>query len=60
MLRLIAAGTQYSEGESWILRPKGPVLLDAAYMISIVGGLYGYIDPARALRMMKRNLVAME
>ena len=59
-LGLIAAGTQYSESESWILRPKGPVLLDAAYMISIVGGLYGYIDPARALRMMKRNLVAME
>jgi uncharacterized protein (TIGR01319 family) len=59
-LRLIAAGTQYSDHESWILRPKGDVLLDAYYMVSIVGGLYGYIDPERALRMLKRNLVPLE
>jgi uncharacterized protein (TIGR01319 family) len=59
-LRLIAAGTQYNEDESWILRPQGHVLLDAAYMVSIVGGLYGYIDPRRALRMLKRNLVGLE
>ena len=58
-LRLIAAGTQYNEDESWILRPQGPVLLDAAYMVSIVGGLYGRIDPERALRMLKRNLVPL-
>ncbi|MBN1318669.1 MAG: glutamate mutase L [Anaerolineales bacterium] len=56
-LRLIADGTHYNENESWILRPKGKVLLDAAYMVSIVGGLYGRIDPERALRMMKRNLL---
>ncbi len=59
-LRLIAAGTQYNEDESWILRPKGQVLLDASYMVSIVGGLYGRIDPKRALRMLKRNLVPLE
>ena len=59
-LRLIAAGTQYNEDESWILRPRGQVLLDAAYMVSIVGGLYGRIDPERALRMVKRTLVALE
>ncbi len=59
-LRLMAAGTQYNEDESWILRPRGPVLLDAAYLVSIVGGLYGRIDPERALRMMKRSLVAVE
>ncbi|UCC63102.1 MAG: glutamate mutase L, partial [Anaerolineae bacterium] len=59
-LRLIAAGTQYNAAESWILRPQGPVLLDAAYMISIVGGLYGHIDPERALRMIKRKLVPLE
>ena len=59
-LRLIAAGTQYNEAESWILRPEGRVLLDAAYMVSTVGGLYGYIDPRRALRMMKRNLLPLE
>jgi uncharacterized protein (TIGR01319 family) len=58
-LRLIAAGTQYNEHESWILRPRGQVLLDAAYMVSIVGGLYGFIDPARALRMLKHNLVPL-
>ena len=59
-LKLIAAGTQYNEGESWILRPRGQVLLDANYMVSIVGGLYGRIDPERALRMLKRNLVALD
>ncbi len=59
-LHLIAAGTQYNQGESWILRPNGRLLLDAAYMVSIVGGLYGYIDPQRALRMLKRNLVGLE
>ncbi len=59
-LRLMAAGTQYNEDESWILRPRGPILLDATYMVSIVGGLYGRIDPERALRMLKRNLVTLE
>ncbi len=59
-LKLIAAGTQYSQDESWILRPNGPVLLDASYMVSIVGGLYGYIDPERALHMLKKNLVPLE
>ncbi|HUW15234.1 MAG TPA: glutamate mutase L, partial [Anaerolineae bacterium] len=59
-LKLIAAGTQYNADESWILRPQGQILLDAAYMVSIIGGLYGRIDPERALRMLKRNLVALE
>jgi uncharacterized protein (TIGR01319 family) len=59
-LQLIAAGTQYTDDESGILRPRGSVLLDAAYMVSIVGGLYGYIDPERALRMLKKNLVSLE
>lgn len=58
-LRLMADGTQYNEAESRILRPRGPVLLDAAYMVSIIGGLYGRIDPERALRMLKRNLVSL-
>ncbi len=59
-LKLIAAGTQYNESQSWILRPRGKVLLDANYMVSIVGGLYGHIDPERALRMLKRNLIRLE
>jgi uncharacterized protein (TIGR01319 family) len=59
-LRVIAAGTQYDERESWSLRPNGPILLDADYMVSIVGGLYGYIDPERALRVLKDRLLALE
>jgi hypothetical protein len=59
-LKLIAAGTQYDERQSWILRPHGEVLLDANYMVSIVGGLYGRVDPERALRMLKRSLVHLE
>jgi hypothetical protein len=59
-LWLIAAGTQYDERESWILRPKGPILLDAAYMVSIIGGLYGHIDPERALWMLKRHMMPLE
>jgi uncharacterized protein (TIGR01319 family) len=59
-LRLIAAGTQYNEDQSWILRPQGEVLLDANYMVSIVGGLYGHVDPGRALRMLKQNLLHLE
>jgi hypothetical protein len=59
-LKLIATGTQYDERQSCILRPQGEVLLDANYMVSIVGGLYGRVDPERALRMLKRNLVHLE
>ena len=59
-LRLIAEGTQYNPEQSWLLRPRGQVLLDAAYMVSIVGGLYGRIDPERALRMLKANLLPLE
>jgi len=59
-LRLMAEGTQYDPEESWILRPRGEVLLDAKYMVSIVGGLYGRVDPERALRILKQNLLHLE
>jgi uncharacterized protein (TIGR01319 family) len=59
-LQLITAGTQYNKSESGLLRPEGPVLLDAEYMVSIVGGLYGRIDPERALRMLKKSLIPFE
>jgi uncharacterized protein (TIGR01319 family) len=59
-LRLIADGTQYTDQESDKLRPRGRILLDAAYIVSIVGGLYGRIDPEGALRMLKNNLVSFE
>lgn len=55
-LRLIAEGVQYNENEPHILRPQGEVLLDASYLVSILGGLYGRLEPERALRVMKREL----
>ncbi|MBC7340077.1 MAG: glutamate mutase L [Firmicutes bacterium] len=55
-LRIIASGALYDPAEPHVLRPQGEVLLDASYLVSIVGGLYGRLDPARALRMMKRHL----
>jgi hypothetical protein len=36
------------------------VLLDAQYLVSILGGLYGRVDPEQALRVMKRELVQLE
>jgi hypothetical protein len=30
--------------------------LDASYLVSILGGLYGRLEPERALRVMKREL----
>jgi len=39
-----------------VLRPNGKVLLDASYLVSILGGLYGRLEPERALRVMKREL----
>jgi hypothetical protein len=58
-LRLIADGALYNPRESSTLRPNGPVLLDASYLVSILGGLYGRIDPERALRVMRRELVPL-
>ena len=30
--------------------------MDASYLVSILGGLYGRLEPERALRVMKREL----
>jgi uncharacterized protein (TIGR01319 family) len=59
-LELIARGALFNEAEGYVLRPRGEVLLDARYMVSILGGLYGRIDPERALRVLKRNLVSLQ
>jgi len=59
-LALIAQGVLYNPNEPHVLRPNGPVLLDAQYLVSILGGLYGRVDPEQALRMMKRELVRLE
>jgi uncharacterized protein (TIGR01319 family) len=59
-LELIARGALFNEAEGYVLRPRGKVLLDARYMVSILGGLYGRIDPERALRVLRRNLVPLQ
>ncbi len=59
-LALIAQGVLYNPSEPHVLRPDGPVLLDAQYLVSILGGLYGRVDPEQALRVMKRELVRLE
>jgi hypothetical protein len=58
-LGLIARGAQYNPPESSALRPTGQVLLDASYLVSILGGLYGRIDPESALKVMRRELVPL-
>jgi hypothetical protein len=59
-LTLIAQGAVYDPRQPSVLRPNGPVLLDASYLVSILGGLYGRIDPERALRVMRRELVPLK
>jgi hypothetical protein len=52
-LQLIAGGALYSADDMCVLRPNGEIFLDADYLVSIIGGLYGRLDPERALRIMK-------
>ena len=59
-LGMIAQGALYNPKESGILRPNGQVLLDASYLVSILGGMYGRIDPERALKVMRRELVLLD
>jgi hypothetical protein len=59
-LALIAKGVLYSPDEPHTLRPNGRILLDAQYLVSILGGLYGRVDPEQALRVMKRELIALD
>lgn len=60
-LALIASGALYNPEESHILRPTGAaVLLDAQYLVSILGGLYGRVHPEQALRVMKRELIRLD
>ncbi len=58
-LALIAQGVLYTPDEPHVLRPNGRVLLDAQYLVSILGGLYGRVDPEQALRVMKRELIEL-
>jgi hypothetical protein len=59
-LALIARGALHSADQPYNLRPTGSVLLDAKYLVSILGGLYGRVYPEQALRVMKRELVALD
>ncbi len=59
-LALIAKGVLYDPTEPHVLRPDGAVLMDAQYLVSILGGLYGRVDPEQALRVMKRELLRLE
>ena len=47
-------GCQIAEYEN------GKVFLDARYIISTIGGLYGRLDPERATRLLKKNLVTLD
>jgi len=59
-LALIARGALYNSKEEYLLRSCGPVLLDASYLVSILGGLYGRVHPEQALRIMKRELISLD
>ena len=59
-LGLIAKGALYNSEQMDRLRPQGRVLLDAKYLVSILGGLYGRVYPEQALRVMKRELAPLE
>lgn len=59
-LALIAQGVLYNPLEPHALRPNGRILLDARYLVSILGGLYGRVDAEQALRVMKRELIALD
>jgi hypothetical protein len=59
-LAMIASGVLYNAEEEYLLRPNGKVLLDASYLVSILGGLYGRVNPEQALRVMKRELIPLD
>ncbi|MGE5484909.1 MAG: glutamate mutase L [Ignavibacteriales bacterium] len=59
-LKLIAKGALFNPVEYTVLRPQGKVLMDASYLVSTVGGLYGRVDPEGAIRILKKNLKPLE
>ena len=59
-IKTIAKGALFNPEEYTILRPNKKVLLDASYILSTVGGLYGRLDPERAIRILKKNFKLLE
>jgi uncharacterized protein (TIGR01319 family) len=59
-LSIIASGALFNPEHSDVLRPHGKIWLDAKYLVSILGGLYGRVYPEQALRVMKRELLPLD
>ena len=59
-LKVIVKGALFNPEEYTILRPNHKVLLDASYILSTIGGLYGRIDPESAIRILKKNFIPLE
>jgi len=59
-IKTIAKGALFNPEEYTILRPNKKVLLDASYILSTVGGLYGRLDPERAIRILKTHFKSLE
>jgi len=59
-IKTIAKGALFDPKEYTILRSNSKVLLDASYILSTVGGLYGRLDPEKAIRILKKNFKHLE
>jgi len=59
-IKTIAKGALFNPEEYTILRPNKKILLDASYILSTVGGLYGRLDPERAIRILKKHFKSLE
>jgi len=59
-IKTIAKGALFDPKEYTILRSNSKVLLDASYILSTVGGLYGRLDPEKAIRILKKNFKLLD
>ena len=59
-IKTIAKGALFNPKEYTVLRSNSKVLLDASYILSTVGGLYGRLDPEKAIKILKKNFKHLE
>jgi len=59
-IKTIAKGALFDPKEYTVLRSNSKVLLDASYILSTVGGLYGRLDPEKAIKILKKNFKPLE
>ena len=59
-IKTIAKGALFDPKEYTVLRSNSNVLLDASYILSTVGGLYGRLDPEKAIKILKKNFKHLE